>query len=316
MENDVDDILCFSIIIPFFSSDDALERTIESVRLQDYPNLELVLIHRGDHGQPLKISNNHQYSYSRISDERQVAAILEGIKIAKGQILNFLFPGESLLPNSLSAVAEKFKRFHPIDVVIGLACVLDNEGKNIGLKYAGCYQTRRRLLEIWRFFPPPLSAVFIDRKVVEGVDFANFNSLDAWLRYELLCQLALKHQIFTYDHPLIAYPLSTDDLLFTISRQEDLGINISRKYWGSPLSLFFWVLRISLVGHKINRIGRGREILRRGREDQRQGNTHIAFLKYSVATILTPEVSFSHLIFPFFREHFIRNKTLRKMFSL
>ena len=101
-----------SIITPSFNQGQFIEETIRSVLLQNYPNLEYLIIDGGSTDNTLEIikkySNFIHYWISE-KDNGQSDAINKGLKQATGDVFNWLNSDDFYLPNALLIVGNAFK---------------------------------------------------------------------------------------------------------------------------------------------------------------------------------------------------------------
>ena len=95
-----------TIVTPSCNQGRFIKETIESVRLQNYPNLEHVVIDGGSKDDTLQIlcEYNHLKVISE-PDSGQGNAINKGFGIATGDIYGFLNSDDTLLPEALTRVA-------------------------------------------------------------------------------------------------------------------------------------------------------------------------------------------------------------------
>src|SRR5262249_45085355 len=80
-------------------------------------------------------------------------------------------------------------------------------------------------------------------------------------------------------------------------RLEDV-IELSRRYWGSPLSALYVRLVLSLALFRVNRVERARQHLGRTEENWRRGEVLRAIPHAVAATVLAPAVAFYVCIYP------------------
>jgi glycosyltransferase involved in cell wall biosynthesis len=115
--------LTITTVVPSYNQGGTLERTIRSVLLQGYPNLELIVMDGGSTDQSVEILNRYgswlTYWQSK-RDGGQSQAINEGFKRSKGEIVTWLCSDDYLMPGALHRVASEFQS-HDADVVAG-AC--------------------------------------------------------------------------------------------------------------------------------------------------------------------------------------------------
>ncbi len=100
-----------SIITPSFNQGHFIEETIRSVLLQNYPNLEYIVIDGGSTDGTLDILKKYEkhitYWVSE-QDEGQSHAINKGIARATGEVFNWLNSDDYYLPDMLRRVGEAF----------------------------------------------------------------------------------------------------------------------------------------------------------------------------------------------------------------
>src|SRR5580700_589032 len=111
-----------SIVIPNFNSGPVLERAIQSLIAQQYPNLQIILIDAGSTDASREIIERYRHLFDTViieKDRGQADAINKGFSYARGEILGWLCADDELLSNALRQIAEKFAADPSIDVVTG-----------------------------------------------------------------------------------------------------------------------------------------------------------------------------------------------------
>lgn len=111
-----------SIVTPSFNQGQFLEETIRSVLLQNYPNLEYIVIDGGSKDNSTEILKKYSsYISYWISepDNGQSAAINKGFECATGDIYAWLNSDDVLKPYTLSVVANSFKKKNTYIIVGG-----------------------------------------------------------------------------------------------------------------------------------------------------------------------------------------------------
>lgn len=116
------DDLKISLIIISYNQGEYLEEAIRSALLQNYSNLELVIIDGGSSDQSVDIIKKYDqwinYWVSE-SDDGQTDAINKGFAKCTGDIVNWLCSDDLLMPNALNTVAMAFQSSSDIGVVLG-----------------------------------------------------------------------------------------------------------------------------------------------------------------------------------------------------
>ena len=107
-----------SIVTPSFNSKKLIAETINSVLIQDYPNLEYIIIDGGStDGTPQIIEqyeNKLSYWHSQ-KDNGQYDAINQGFSKSTGEIMYWLNADDMLLPKTLFVVAEIFEQLKEVE---------------------------------------------------------------------------------------------------------------------------------------------------------------------------------------------------------
>jgi len=124
-----------SIITPSYQQGKFIERTINSILNQDYPNLEYIVQDGGSTDETTTILRNHNEqlsSWQSQSDNGQAHAINLGFKRTSGDIMMWLNSDDLLMPGALHYVAEYFDCHPEVDVVYSHRILIDEQDNDIG----------------------------------------------------------------------------------------------------------------------------------------------------------------------------------------
>ena len=127
--------LAFTIVTPSFNQGPFLERTLQSVLTQNYPQLEYIVQDGGSTDDSLAILARYQARLTHCAsatDRGQAHAINLGFQHASGDILAYLNSDDLLLPGTLHYVAEFFQRNPLVDVVYGHRVLIDGHDAEVG----------------------------------------------------------------------------------------------------------------------------------------------------------------------------------------
>ncbi len=99
-----------SIITPSFNQAQFIERTIQSVLAQNYPNLEYIVIDGGSTDGTVEILKKYadRIIWKSEKDRGQSDAINKGLKLATGDIVAYLNSDDTYEPKTLQKVADYF----------------------------------------------------------------------------------------------------------------------------------------------------------------------------------------------------------------
>jgi glycosyltransferase involved in cell wall biosynthesis len=120
-----------SIITPSFNQAGFIERTIQSVLSQDYPNIEYLVIDGGSNDETLEVLKKYEGRLQWISekDSGQSEAINKGYRMATGEILTWLNSDDTLLPGAVSKAVAYFDEHPDVMMIYGEGYIIDENDK-------------------------------------------------------------------------------------------------------------------------------------------------------------------------------------------
>ncbi len=125
-----------SIITPSYNQAQYIEETILSVRNQDYPFIEHLVIDGGSTDGTLDILRQHEDRLTWISerDHGQADAINKGFRLAKGIIFAWLNSDDAYVPGTIRTIVEHFQSHSEDSFIYGDALAIDEKGRNYGIR--------------------------------------------------------------------------------------------------------------------------------------------------------------------------------------
>jgi hypothetical protein len=118
-----------SIVTPNYNYAASLDRTMQSVLLQDYPNLEYIVIDDGSTDDSVFVIKKYEkrlgyWEYQ--PNQGQYSAINRGFSQATGEICAWINSDDILLPWTLHAAAEIFAQFSEVKWLMGQPSQIQN----------------------------------------------------------------------------------------------------------------------------------------------------------------------------------------------
>ncbi len=185
-----------SIITITYNSAATVEDTIKSVVMQDYPDIEYLIIDGKSKDTTLKIAEKYADRISKIVSEKDKGlydALNKGIKHASGDIIGMLHSDDLYAhPQVIRHIAETFKNNPDAEgVYADLVFVNRNDTNKIMRTWESGVYKEGDFLKGWM---PPHPTFFVRRECYEK--FGGFNTeLKLSADYELMLRLIHKHQI-------------------------------------------------------------------------------------------------------------------------
>lgn len=121
-----------SVVTPSFNSIHTIRETIESVKNQDYPNVEHIVMDGGSTDGTLKILA--EYPHLKViseKDEGHYHAMNKGIEMATGEAVNILNADDCFCPGILKKIGAALVKHPEWDGVFGDMIFIDDHGTEI-----------------------------------------------------------------------------------------------------------------------------------------------------------------------------------------
>jgi glycosyltransferase involved in cell wall biosynthesis len=102
-----------TIVIPSFNAEATMDRALQSVAAQHYPNLELILVDGGSRDRTMEKVEPFRRLFTHVISEKdrgQAHALNKGFKLATGEIFGWLCADDELAPDALLSAVEEFQK--------------------------------------------------------------------------------------------------------------------------------------------------------------------------------------------------------------
>ena len=165
-----EDLPLVSIVTPSYNQGRFIEDTILSVKNQDYPDIEHIVVDGGSTDNTLEILRKYENEYSLkwISepDEGQSDAVNKGFKMAKGEIIGWLNSDDTYLSiHTISDVVKYFKKHNRAKIIYGDMISIDHKN-TIMLVQPALPIFRYSILKKRNFIPEP--STFFKRDIIDN----------------------------------------------------------------------------------------------------------------------------------------------------
>jgi glycosyltransferase involved in cell wall biosynthesis len=282
-----------TIVTSSFNQGAFIARTIDSVRAQQYPNLEHIVVDGMSTDETMSVLAGYEHlMVIREPDAGQADAINKGFRAATGDIFGFLNSDDTLEPGTLDAVARELSPGSGHDVVMGRCRFIDEDDRFLGVEHPSAFESHRRVVEIWKGYAVPQPAVFWRRSVWDACGPLRVDE-PLVLDYDLFCRFSAKYRFHRVNQIFANYRLHTQSKTTSISDAERLekSIAVSRRYWGSPVGAQYWRVLGSYLRFRADRRGRAARLLRAGRESYRRGARVAGLARIVAGGVLAPDVA-------------------------
>lgn len=248
-----------SIVTPNFNGGKYLEKTIRSVLLQEYPNLEFIIIDGGSTDNSVDIIKKYEswitYWVSE-NDRGQSHGINKGFEHCTGEIVNWLCSDDILLPGALFTIAEYFMNNPGVDVVLGQGRVVFEFGGHPEM-VGGSTQKSIELIPVNNTVCQP--ACYYHRMLLDRMPPLN-ESYHYAMDFELWAYFRSKNVHWIVVNDLICQTLMTGDNKCSTGGAAITTemIRVYRAYVKEMIPLTFWYryLRLPLTRFRLKHPGR------------------------------------------------------------
>jgi len=184
-----------SIITVTYNSAQTLENTIQSVLLQDHPNVEYIIVDGQSTDGTLSVIRKYRHKIDHFVSEKDDGlyfALNKGIALATGDIIGILHADDFYMDDHvLSKIASTFEKTKADAVYADLYYVdKDNTDKIIRKWHSGRYSEGKFL---WGWMPPH-PTFFVKKEVYDKYGVFN-TDLRSAADYELMLRFIHKHKI-------------------------------------------------------------------------------------------------------------------------
>ena len=169
-----------SIVTPSYNQGQFIEETLLSVKNQDYPDIEHIIIDGGSTDNTIEILRKYEAIYNMrwVSepDEGQADAVNKGFEMAEGDIIGWLNSDDLYFSrNAVSTIVAQFQKNPDVDIIYGNSVKINSDNKIMRVKIIPEFKYTRLLRHCFICQP----SVFFRASVVRS------DKLDKFLKYSM-----------------------------------------------------------------------------------------------------------------------------------
>ena len=181
-----------SIVTPSYNQGRYIEKTILSVKDQNYANFEHIIVDGGSKDNTLKVLKKYSHlKWVSGKDNGQSAALNKGFRLAKGSIIGWINSDDTYTPKIFEYVVDFLEEYKDADLIYS-DCNFIDENDNL----IGAWKTHKFNyffnLNYAQMIPQP--TIFFRRSILDKIGYLD-ESLNYLLDYDFLIRVSKKYHI-------------------------------------------------------------------------------------------------------------------------
>jgi glycosyltransferase involved in cell wall biosynthesis len=185
-----------SILTPSYNSARFIEKTIISVKKQEYPFIEHIIMDGGSSDDTISVLKKYSELIWRSErDHGQADALNKAFRSSKGEIIGWINSDDTYQPGILNKAVDFLQTHADVSVVYGNINFIDERDKVFSKLTAKSFSLETYLLEDYI----PQQAAFFKRAALEDVNGWNMD-LNYIMDYDLFLRLGKRHKMVYLPH--------------------------------------------------------------------------------------------------------------------
>jgi glycosyltransferase involved in cell wall biosynthesis len=229
--------LLISIITPTFNRGDFIEKTILSIKNQDYPLIEHIVVDGLSTDNTKDILKKYEGTYNlrwiSEKDKGCADAMNKGFAMAKGDIICWLDSDDVYLPGTIKRVIEVFEQRPDITAVFGNVVIADENDKIINYERKATFDFETLIYNGMSMSP---QTTFWRKALHDNVGELDI-SFSRCADHDFFIRLAKAGAKFYHINKyLAAYRVHSNQLTGDVGILRKEQLEIARKYWDKNLT--------------------------------------------------------------------------------
>ena len=194
-----------TIVTPSYNQGQFIEETLRSIILQNYPNLEYIIMDAGSTDNTLSVIESYREWIDVViseKDEGQSDAIEKGFKLANGEILNWINSDDVLCKDGLFHIASAFLNQKDADFVYGKNGIMNINSELYS--YMPHHKDNLKLRYLYEM-PYGQQAIFFKKSL-----YVNCGGVNRYLRF------SMDYELYIRMHLVGAKAVQIDNLIGNI----------------------------------------------------------------------------------------------------
>lgn len=230
-----------TIVTPSYNQAHFIEETILSIKNQDYPNIEHIVVDANSTDNTLDILKKYGDQIKWISepDNGQTEAINKGFKMSSGQICAYLNSDDSYVPGCFKTVVNYFHKHPDVDMLVGDVNYIDEKSKIIRITYYPPFSVGRMLRAGGGLISQ--TGVFFRRSLFDSIGMFN-ETFHHVMDYDFYIRAGLKHKVKSISSVLANFRLHSESKTMTESGQQGQpaeALIVQKRYITKKSTLFY-----------------------------------------------------------------------------
>lgn len=181
-----------SIVTPAYNCRPYIRRCIESVKAQEYPNFEHIIVDGGSQDETIEVLKEYPHlRWISEKDDGEANALNKGLKMVTGEIVCWLNADDFMSPNAMVPVGREFAAHPEWELVYGKTDMVTPHGAVLWFKQSQPNASLRTLVRWWDHVTMPHQpSMYFRKRLLDRVGPINEKlhfsiDLELWLRCAL-----------------------------------------------------------------------------------------------------------------------------------